>query len=103
MGEATRQKQERSIWDKQASVYDGRVKPSGHLLSATDCYAEPVPFPVRLRLGVQKLLNLIGVIPFMWYYRKEDLYRLLEQCSFVVVDTDSLYPAPVNYLVHARK
>lgn len=79
------------------------LKPSGHLLSATDCYAEPVPFPGRLMLGAQKLLNLIGVIPFVWYYRKQDLHRLFEQCSFVVVDTDLLHPAPVNYYLHAHK
>jgi ubiquinone/menaquinone biosynthesis C-methylase UbiE len=79
------------------------LKPSGCLVSATDCYAEPVPLPFRIGLGVQRLLNLIGVIPFMGYYKKEDLHQLLEQCAFAVVETDVLHPAPVNYYVLARK
>jgi ubiquinone/menaquinone biosynthesis C-methylase UbiE len=79
------------------------LKPSGYLVSATDCYAEPVPLPLRIGLGVQKLLNLIGIIPFMWYYEKEDIHRLLEQCSFASVETDVLHSTPVNYYLLARK
>ena len=79
------------------------LKPSGHLASATDCYAEPVPLPVRLMLGLQKLLNRLGVIPFMWRYEKKDLRQLFEQCSFAVVETDVLHPAPVNYYLLAKK
>ena len=79
------------------------LKPSGYLVSATDCYAEPVSLPFRIGLGVQRLLNLIGVIPFMGYYKKEDIHQLLEQCALAVVETDVLHPAPVNYYVLARK
>jgi ubiquinone/menaquinone biosynthesis C-methylase UbiE len=79
------------------------LKPAGHLVSATDCYAEPVPLPVRLMLGVQKLLNRLGVIPFMWQYEKKDLHRRFERRSFAVVETDVLHPAPVNYYLLARK
>jgi hypothetical protein len=39
----------------------------------------------------------------MWYYRKEDLNRLFEQCAFVVMDTGLLHPAPVNYYLYTRK
>ena len=79
------------------------LKPSGHLISATDCYAEPVPLPMRIGLGIQRILNVIGVIPFMGYYKKEDVHQLLEQCAFASVETDVLHPAPVNYYVLARK
>jgi ubiquinone/menaquinone biosynthesis C-methylase UbiE len=79
------------------------LKFSGYLVSATDCYAEPVPLPFRIGLGIQKLLNLIGVIPFMAYFEKKDIHRLFEQCAFAVVETDVLHPAPVNYYVLARK
>jgi hypothetical protein len=58
---------------------------------------------VRLMLSAQKLLKLVGFIPFMWYYRKEDLHRLFEQSSFVIVDSDVLHPAPVNYYLLASK
>jgi ubiquinone/menaquinone biosynthesis C-methylase UbiE len=79
------------------------LKPAGHLVSATDCYAEPVPFPVRLMLSAQKLLKVVGIISFMWYYRKEDVHQLFEQSSFVIVDSDVLHPAPVNYYLLASK
>jgi ubiquinone/menaquinone biosynthesis C-methylase UbiE len=79
------------------------LKPAGHLVSATDCYAEPVPFPVRLMLSAQKLLKLLGVISFMWYYKKEDLHQLFEQSSLVIVESDVLHPAPVNYYLLASK
>lgn len=76
---------------------------SGHLVSATDCYAEPAPLPTRLMLGAQKILNLLGIIPYTWYYTKADLHRLFEQNAFAVVETDVLHPAPVNYYLLARR
>jgi ubiquinone/menaquinone biosynthesis C-methylase UbiE len=79
------------------------LKPDGYLVGATDCYAEPGPLPVRLILGVQRLLNLIGVIPFMWCYKKEDLHQLFAESSFNIVETDVLHPAPVNYYFCAKK
>jgi ubiquinone/menaquinone biosynthesis C-methylase UbiE len=79
------------------------LKPSGHLVSATDCYAEPVPLPFRIGLGVQRLLNRMGIIPFIGYYKKKDLHQLFEQYAFAVVGTDVLHPAPVNYYVLARR
>jgi ubiquinone/menaquinone biosynthesis C-methylase UbiE len=79
------------------------LKPTGHLVSATDCYSEPVPFFIRLGLGVQKLLKLVGVISFLWYFTKKDLHRLFEQSSFAIVDSVVLHPAPVNYYLLANK
>jgi ubiquinone/menaquinone biosynthesis C-methylase UbiE len=79
------------------------LKPFGYLITATDCYAEPVPLPFRIGLGVQRLLNLIGVIPFMWHFGKEDIHQLLERCSFDSIETDVLHPTPVNYYLLARK
>jgi ubiquinone/menaquinone biosynthesis C-methylase UbiE len=79
------------------------LRPSGYLVSATDCYAEPVPLLFRIGLSVQKLLNLIGFIPFMWSYKKEDIHQLFEQCSFASVETDVLHPTPVNYYLLAKK
>jgi len=79
------------------------LKPGGRLVSATDCYAEPVPFPVRLMLSAQKLLKLFGVVSFLWYYRKEELHQLFEQSSFIIEDSDVLHSAPVNYYLLSRK
>jgi ubiquinone/menaquinone biosynthesis C-methylase UbiE len=79
------------------------LKPSGLLASATDCHAEPVPFPVRLMLGLQKVLKRIGFIPFLWNFRKEDVNRLFKENSFSIVETGILHPAPVNYYLLASR
>jgi len=79
------------------------LKPSGHLVTATDCYAEPVPLTTRLKLGVQRLLHVVGVIPFISYFTREDLLQLFEQSAFEVAETDVLHVAPVNTYVLASK
>jgi len=79
------------------------LKPSGTLVSATDCYAEPAPIPTRLKLGLQRLLNWVGVIPFAWYYKKEDLHVLFEEHGFSIAETEELHTDPVNYYVCAQK
>jgi ubiquinone/menaquinone biosynthesis C-methylase UbiE len=79
------------------------LKPGGYLVTATDCYGEPVPLPVRLVLDAQRLLKLFGVIPFMRYYEKENLRRLFEAHGTVIEDSAVLHPAPVNYYLLARK
>jgi len=76
---------------------------SGYLVTATDCYAEPVPLTVRLKLAVQRLLHMLGVIPFMSYFTREDLLQLFELNAFEVAETDVLHDAPVNYYVLVRK
>jgi ubiquinone/menaquinone biosynthesis C-methylase UbiE len=79
------------------------LRPSGYLVSATDCYAEPVPLAIRLKLLVQGLLKALGVIPFLSSFTVEDLRRLFESASFEVMETDVLHPAPVNAYVLGRK
>jgi ubiquinone/menaquinone biosynthesis C-methylase UbiE len=79
------------------------LKPSGYLVTATDCYAEPVPLYTRLMLGVQRLLHWTGMIPFLSYWRKQDIHQVLERCSFEIEETDVLHSVPVNYYVLASK
>jgi len=79
------------------------LKPGGHLVTATDCYGEPAPFSVRLRLGVQRLMKWLGVIPFMSYFTEDDLRWLIEEAGFTVMETDMLHAAPVNYYLLACK
>ncbi|MCC7450810.1 MAG: methyltransferase domain-containing protein [Anaerolineae bacterium] len=79
------------------------LKPGGLLVSATDCYAEPVPFKAWLLVSLQRLMHIVGSIPFLHYYHKADLNRLLEQSGFQIVETDVLQAVPVNYYVLARK
>jgi ubiquinone/menaquinone biosynthesis C-methylase UbiE len=79
------------------------LKPGGYLISATDCEGEAAPLSVQIKLGLQKLLKVFGVIPYMRYYRKKDLHKLFEQSSLSIVETDILHPAPVNYFIAAQK
>ncbi len=79
------------------------LKPSAVFVSATDCYAEPAPWTVRIKLGIQKVLNRIGVIPFSWFFKKEDLQALLRNNGFLIKETDILHDSPVNYYIHAEK
>jgi ubiquinone/menaquinone biosynthesis C-methylase UbiE len=78
------------------------LKSSGYLISATDCYAEPVPVTTRLKLGLQRFLKLVGVIPFAWYYHKQDLHTLFEAHGFDIIETEDLHKDPVNYYILAR-
>ena len=79
------------------------LRRGGRLLAATDCYAEPVPLRVRLMLNLQKALHCLGILPFMWYFRRNDVDRLLVDGGFEVVEAEVLHPAPVNYYVRARR
>jgi ubiquinone/menaquinone biosynthesis C-methylase UbiE len=79
------------------------LKPGGYLVTATDCYGEPVPLGMRLKLGLQRLLNWVGVIPFAWYYQRAALRALFEENGFEVVATEELHAVPVNYYVLAYK
>jgi len=79
------------------------LRPSGYLVSATDCYAEPVPLPIQLKLLLQDLLKALRVIPFLSSFTVDDLRRLFECASFEVVETDILHPAPVNAYVLGRR
>jgi len=79
------------------------LKTGGYFALATDCFAEPVPFLTRIRLSAQNLLKNLGIIPFMWNYRKEDLHKLLKDNSFVIEDSEVLHQVPVNYYLLGRK
>lgn len=79
------------------------LRPSGYLVSATGCYEEPVPLPVRLELLLQDLLKALGVIPSMSPFTIGHLRRQFEFASFKVVETDAHHPASVNAHVLGRK
>lgn len=79
------------------------LKPSGALVSATDCYAEPVPLPIRFKLGIQNLLHRIGIIPFAWFFNIESLEALYQDNDFLIKETAVLHDSPVNYYIHAVK
>jgi ubiquinone/menaquinone biosynthesis C-methylase UbiE len=79
------------------------LKPGGLLATVTDCYREPVPLVIRLKLMVPRLMKLLGKIKYLHYYRKTDLLRLLEAARFEITSESVLHPAPVNYYISGRK
>lgn len=79
------------------------LTPDGWLVTATDCYAEPVPVHYRLGLTAQKLLKLFRMVPYISYFHIADLRRLFDQAGFSIREEASLHPAPVNYYLAAQK
>ncbi len=79
------------------------LKPGGTLITATDCYAEPVPWTTRLKLSLQRVLHWVGIIPFAWYYTRAELRRQFEENGFTVVEAQDLYADPVNHYLLAQK
>lgn len=79
------------------------LKNGGKLFIAADCYAELVPPHIRLMLMVQKLMKFIGVYPFVQYFKKEDIRRLVRNRSFEILDEDVMHPAPQNFYLMAVK
>lgn len=79
------------------------LRPSGYLVSATGCYEEPVPLPVRLKLLLQDLLKALGVTPSLLSFTIEDLRRLFNFASFEVVETNVHHPAPLSANPLGRK
>ena len=79
------------------------LKPGGYLVTATDCGGEPVPGRERVAIFIQRLLKLLGLVPFMRFYRKEELHILIQEAGFNIVETNDLYPAPPNHYVLAEK
>ena len=79
------------------------LKPGRPLITATDCYAEPVPLRIRLMLVAQTLLDWLGVIAFMRNYTRSELRQLMIRNGFTVEEMAVLHPAPVNAFILARK
>lgn len=79
------------------------LKPDGYLVTATDCYAEPVIFSVKLQLLAAKIMKLLGMISYLKKYQKADIINLLTRNNFEFIEDAVLFPAPVNYFVLGRK
>ncbi|GKX29708.1 hypothetical protein SH1V18_21880 [Vallitalea longa] len=79
------------------------LKPNGYLLTVTDCYSEPVKIKTRLMLNVQKLVRILGIIPYLSYYRKENVDNYILKHNFKIMERYILNKEPVNYYVSAIK
>ena len=79
------------------------LKPNGYLITATDCYSEPVSFLKNINVLVPKIMKQLGIINYLSYFSKKDIISLLKQNKFSIVEDDILHDAPVNYYVLAQK
>jgi ubiquinone/menaquinone biosynthesis C-methylase UbiE len=79
------------------------LKTDGYLITATDCYSEPVPFLKKLDVLVPKIMKQFGIINYLSYFRKKDIISLLRQNKYQIIEEDILHDAPVNYYVLGQK
>lgn len=79
------------------------LKPKGYMLTVTDCYAEPVKIKTRMMLNIQKLVRTLGIIPYLSYYKKDNIDEYILKHDFKIMERDILNKEPVNYYVSAIK
>ncbi len=79
------------------------LKQNGYLVTATDCYAEPVPFLIKTKLVLNKILKALGYIKHLSSFRKKDVINLLKESKFEIIEDSILHAAPVNYYVLGQK
>lgn len=89
--------------EKQLKEAYRLLKKGGYLVTATDCYGEPVPLKIKIKLILQNILNKTGILPYLKNYKKDELRRLLENNGFTFIEDDILHPAPINYYVLLQK
>jgi 2-polyprenyl-3-methyl-5-hydroxy-6-metoxy-1,4-benzoquinol methylase len=75
------------------------LKPGGLFFSATDCLGESNAFVIRLEL----LLSRLKIFPYAKAFRRTEIEALVRAGGFSVLETASLYDAPPNYYIAARK
>ena len=60
------------------------LKQGGLVSSATDCYSEPAGLGWRLKLFSIQMLHIVGAIPHIWRFTKQDIDLLFEQSGFAI-------------------
>lgn len=79
------------------------LKKGGHLITATDCYNDPVSFRNGIYHLLPKIIKKMGVIKYLNCYRHEDIDSLITQNSFHIISSEILFDMPTNYLIIAKK
>lgn len=76
---------------------------NGILLTATDCYSEPASISIKIMNVFQKILKKIGVIPFMKFYKKDEIDKIIKTYQFKILEEGILHENPVNYYLALQK
>ncbi|MFA6845594.1 MAG: methyltransferase domain-containing protein [Sphaerochaetaceae bacterium] len=71
----------------------------GLFIAVTDCLGEKKTFKGQ----VTKLFQKLGIFPFMEFFSIADLRKIICNNGFTIIEETSLYPAPPNYCIVARK
>ncbi len=79
------------------------LKDGGYLVTATDCYGEPVPFTMKIQIFVMKVFRFFGLIKYLSCFPKYQVTGLLKESGFKIMEDGILHSAPVNYYVLACK
>lgn len=79
------------------------LKKGGKLITATDCYSEPVRFGVKWRLILQNILHKFNFLPYINNFKIEELKELFTQEGFKIIEEEVLYEEPVNYYIALEK
>ena len=75
------------------------LKPEGMFLSATDCLGCGIT-----KDGVRKFIRShTGRMPYVAFFKMEELVRRIEDAGFTVLEQENLHPAPPNLFIAARK
>lgn len=79
------------------------LKKEGILITATDCYKEPVSFGVKWRLILQNILHKFKFLPFVNNYKIKDLKELVNVEGLEIIEEEVLFKEPVNYYIALKK
>jgi 2-polyprenyl-3-methyl-5-hydroxy-6-metoxy-1,4-benzoquinol methylase len=85
--------------DKVMKYLNERLKPEGIILSSTDCLGEKF----SIITCIQKLLIKLKILPFMRFYKDEELEALFFRNNFKVVEKKVIHENPSNYFIVAVK
>ena len=74
------------------------LKPGGYFISKTVCIGGSFLWP-----PIIKLMQVLGIAPFVHYMKPRDVEAVLESAGFEIVEARSFTNAPKSWFVVARK
>lgn len=88
---------------KVLSEINRLLKTNGMLITASECYGEPVKYKMRLGLNILKVLSLFKLVSSFSFYNMKDIDTLLKTSGFKITSREILKKEPVKYFNTAIK
>lgn len=80
------------------------LKPEGLFISVTPCLREKMSFAVSAQIQLVRMLCKIGIIPIaIRRLKSSDLYDLMANTEFEIIETEKVYKGASSYFVVAKK